>query len=322
MWHYRACLLRESHFHTFGRLANEYAVDMFSRDLECRLSYICQNQLHIRKEDVELMEQHDDSQPSENIYLPSSFLGSKRWVSNQIADSLAIAEMLGNPTFFVTMTCNTQWPEIQSRLLLGQTFTNVPVIVARVFKRKLTLLLKALKTMFINTGKQIYSIHSVEFQKRGLPHAHILMKYGSSCHNPNDIDSIISAEMPLNPDDANLVRTFMLHHHSSHDRPLSKYCQWELPDGSRKCHFGYPRPLQPATTIDNEGRIHYRWRLRGDEMVVPHCLPLLCKFRCHINFIVSSTSHIFQYLFKYIHKGMLLSFRWATLITNISFHST
>ena len=247
--------------------------------------------------------EYADTQPSENIYLPSSFLGSKHWVSNQIADSLAIAAALGNPTFFITMTCNTQWPEIQSRLLPGQTFTDVPVVVARVFKRKLTLLLKVLKTMFINAGKQIYSIHSIEFQKCGLPHAHILVKYGSPCHNPNDIDSIVSAEMPSNPEDANLVRTFMLHHHPSLDRPLSKYCQRELPDGSRKCRFGYPWPLQPTTAIDNEGRVHYRRRHQGDEMVVPHCLALLCKFRCHINFEVSGTSHIFQYLFKYIHKG-------------------
>lgn len=38
-------------------------------------------------------------------------------------------------------------------------------------------------------------------------------------------------------------------------------------------------------------------------MIVPHCLPLLRQFKCHINFEVAATSHIFQYLFKYIHKG-------------------
>jgi len=104
-------------------------------------------------------------QSSENIYFPSSFLGSKCWVSNQISDSLAIAAALGNPTFFITMTCNTQWLEIQSQLLPGQTFADVPVIVARVFKQKLTLLLKTIKTTFVNAGKQIYAIHCIEFQK-------------------------------------------------------------------------------------------------------------------------------------------------------------
>lgn len=306
MWYYRARLLREHRFRIFGQLANEYAVDMFTRDLECRLNYIRQNQQRIRREDADLMG-YSQLQSSENIYLPSSFLGSKRWVSNQIADSLAIAAALGNPTFFIMMTCNTQWPEIQSQLLPGQTFADVPVIVARVFKRKLALLLKTIKTMFINAGKQTYSIHCIEFQKRGLPHAHILVKFPSSCETPDEIDSIVSAEIPSDPEGAELVRTFMLHHHPALNRPPSKYCQRELPDGARKCRFGYPRPLQPTTTIDAEGRVHYRQRHLGDEMIVPHCLPLLRKFKCHINFEVSSTSHIFQYLFKYIHKGMYYS---------------
>jgi hypothetical protein len=43
IWHYRARLLREPRFHIFGHLTNEYVVDMFSRDLECRLYYIKTN---------------------------------------------------------------------------------------------------------------------------------------------------------------------------------------------------------------------------------------------------------------------------------------
>lgn len=305
MWFYHARLLCEHRFCIFGQLANEYAVDMFTRDLECCLNYIRQHQERIWKEDADLMG-YSCLQSSENIYFPSSFLGSKCWVSNQISDSLAIAAALGNPTFFITMTCNTQWLEIQSQLLPGQTFADVPVIVARVFKQKLTLLLKTIKTTFVNAGKQIYAIHCIEFQKWGLPHAHILVKFPPSCDTPNDIDSIVSAEIPLNAEDAELVQTFMLHHHPSPNQPASKYCQHELADGTWKCHFGYPHPLQPTTTIDSEGHVHYQRRRSGDEMIVPHCLPLLRKFKCHINFEVSSTSHIFLYLFKYIHKGVYM----------------
>ena len=70
-----------------------------------------------------------DIEPCKNIYLPASFLGSRRWASNQIADSLAIAAAKGNPTFFITMTCNSNWPEIQSQLHPGQDFTDIPVVV-------------------------------------------------------------------------------------------------------------------------------------------------------------------------------------------------
>lgn len=45
MWHYRARLLREERFSIFGRLTNEYLVDMFTRDLETRLNYIRMNQV-------------------------------------------------------------------------------------------------------------------------------------------------------------------------------------------------------------------------------------------------------------------------------------
>lgn len=305
MWHYRARILREPRFQIFGRLANEYLVDMFSRDLESRLNFIRANQPRIRMEDAALMGV-EEINSTENVYLPSSFLGSRRWATEQIADSLAIAAVYGGPTFFITMTCNPEWPEIQSQLRPGQDFTDIPVVVVRVFKRKLALLQKALKKMFPNAGRQLYSIHSIEFQKRGLPHAHILVKFFRDCVNPRDIDIIVSAEIPTNAEDASLVKRFMMHNHPAPDKPRSKYCQREEPDGSRSCRFRYPHPLQEVTTVDTEGRVHYRRRRPGDEMVVPYCLPLLRKYQCHLNFEVANTSHIFQYLFKYIKKGMTL----------------
>lgn len=306
MWHYRARLLREPRFQIFGRLANEYIVDMFSRDLESRLAYIRTNQVRLRQNDAALMGADDLLEPTENIYLPASFLGSKRWASEQISDSLAIAAAHGNPTFFITMTCNPDWPEIQSQLRPGQDYTDIPVVVVRVFKRKLALLLQTLKSMFVHVGKPVYCIHCVEFQKRGLPHSHILLKFPKDCVDPSDIDQIVSAEIPENAADARLVLKFMMHKHPPADKPCAKYCQRESVDGTRTCRFHYPHPLQNQTTVDTEGRVHYRRRRAGDEMVVPHCLPLLRKFECHINFEVADGAHMFQYMFKYIHKGELL----------------
>jgi hypothetical protein len=47
MWHYRSRVLRDDRFKIFGRLTNEYLVDMFTRDLETRLNYIRRNQIHV-----------------------------------------------------------------------------------------------------------------------------------------------------------------------------------------------------------------------------------------------------------------------------------
>lgn len=300
--YYRARILREPRFKIFGRLTNEYIVDMFSRNLETRLNFIRNNQKRLRQEDAELMGEVFVPD-TENIYLPASFMGSKRWASDQIADSLTIAAALGPPTFFVTMTCNGEWPGIQSQLRRGQNYSDIPVVVARVFKQMVCQLESCLKSMFPNAGPLLYMIHSIEFQKRGLPHVHILLKYAKDCVQPMDIDSVISAEIPDDPDDEELVRSMMLHRHPSADRPRSKYCQREDEQGRRTCRFHYPHPLQPTTTIDAEGHVHYRRCKPGDEWVVPHCLPLLRKFRCHLNMEVVNTSHLFQYLFKYIHKG-------------------
>lgn len=132
MWHYRARLLREPRFAIFGRLANEYMVDMFTCDLETCLNYIRLNQVRMLNEDAALMGT-DNLELNENIYLPASFLGSHRWASEQIADSLAIAASEGNPMFFVTMTCNPAWPEITSQLRSGQSFADIPIVVVRVF---------------------------------------------------------------------------------------------------------------------------------------------------------------------------------------------
>jgi hypothetical protein len=303
MWHYRALLLREPRFRIFGRLTNEFVVDMFSRNLELRLKYIRQNKNRLRAEESALMGSEDISD-SDNVYLPASFLGSKRWAAEQVADSLAIAAEFGPPTFFITMTCNAKWPEITSQLLRHQTVEDRPELVCRVFRRKLALLLTALKSMFPHAGGLLYQIHSIEFQKRGLPHAHILVKYTEDCIDAESIDAVISAELPKNPADRQLVTQFMIHHHSAPPAPISAYCQREDMFGNRYCRFHYPKDIQQTTEINEEGRVCYRRRTDDDVYVVPYNLQLLQKFHCHINFEAANSSHLFQYLFKYIHKGI------------------
>ena len=169
--------------------------------------------------------------------------------------------------------------------------------------------------MFLKAGRLLYIVRAVEFQKRGLPHAHILLKYERDCVHPNDIDAVVNAEMPSDPSDAQLVHTYMMHSHPPPSKPASKYCQKVDVEGHRHCRFGYPQQLQPSTTIDAEGRVHHRRRQGGDQMIVPHCLPLLRKFQCHLNFEVANTSHLFQYLFKYIHKGAVVLTSLHLLLT-------
>ncbi|KAJ8580114.1 hypothetical protein M405DRAFT_753661 [Rhizopogon salebrosus TDB-379] len=142
---------------------------MYSRIEEEQLGYIRRNRISQARSSVP--EGQDDDMP--NIELPTSFIGSRRWASEETADSLALARAFDRPSFFITMTCNPDWLEIKSRLRPGQTAADAPVITARAFKVRLQRLLDILRKRL---GEVKYMIKVIEFQKRGLPHAHIIIK--------------------------------------------------------------------------------------------------------------------------------------------------
>ena len=179
---YRGLLTTEKRFLQFGHLAGEYLVDMYSRVEDERLSYIrraLQQQMN-QIEDFQYSNSQDleeysalESYSNRGIVLPASFLGSRAWAASEVADSLALCRTKGKPSFFITITTNPNWPEIQARLAQGQTASDIPVIVCRVFKARLEMAIKAMRK---HLGKIIYLIRVVEFQKRGLPHAHLVIK--------------------------------------------------------------------------------------------------------------------------------------------------
>ena len=52
-------------------------------------------------------------------------------------------------------------------------------------------------------GEVVAHMHVIEFQKRGLPHAHILIILADGDRNltPDIVDSIVVAELPPGPED-------------------------------------------------------------------------------------------------------------------------
>ena len=69
--------------------------------------------------------------------LSRSFVGSPRWYYMQFLDAMAICWEFHKPDYFITITCNPKWSEIQSELLPGQNPEDRPDVTARVFKKKL-----------------------------------------------------------------------------------------------------------------------------------------------------------------------------------------
>lgn len=114
----------------------------------------------------------------------------------------------------------------------------------------------------------------------------------------DELDCIISAEIPQdNERRRDKVKRYMIHSRDHLSRAGSRCNR----DGH--CIYGFPHPLQPTTTIDEFGRVHWRRRFEEDKWVVPYCKPLIDFADCHFHFDVVYTAKVFSYLYKYLYKG-------------------
>ena len=219
------------------------------------------------------------------VYLPASFMGSPRVQRRLIADGLAVVRRLGKPTHFVTVTCNPNWPEIRNHPELYRQNAR------RIFRAKLTHLVDALRTGLL--GRKVYLMYVVEFQKRGLPHAHLALRVTPQ---PQTSDEIVSAEVPPVSSEADdqryrkLVLRHMAHHHMQACR-----------DDEGRCQKKFPKPIVDRTHTDNRGYVHYRRRSAEDTYVVPHNPHSLLLCDSHMNVEVSCTVNLIMYL--YIFNG-------------------
>ncbi|OWY90444.1 Helitron helicase, partial [Phytophthora megakarya] len=130
------------------------------------------------------------------VILPSSFTDGPRQMYKSYQDSMAIVREFGKPDIFLTMTCNPEWKEIRDQIAEHQNPPDRPDIVARVWNQKLRALLHDLDEGVL--GRILARIYVVEFQKRGLPHAHILIILAEE-DKPRTrdlINKMVSCEIP------------------------------------------------------------------------------------------------------------------------------
>ena len=231
-------------------------------------------------------------------------------------DAMAIVRAYSSsPDYFITFTCNPKWPEITSELFPNQTAVDRPDLTTRVFHIKLKELLDDLLKKKV-LGEVVAMFHVVEFQKRGLPHAHILLIMSPDHRptSPSDYDAYISAEIPdpdTHPAAYETIKNTMIHGpcgRANRDSPCME---------NGKCSKGYPMPFVEVTTNGPNGYPQYRRRDNGrtirlegrggfpvdNRWVVPHNLYLAAKFGAHINVETCTSSSAIKYLFKYVYKG-------------------
>ena len=190
------------------------------------------------------------------VILPSTFIGSPHYLLELYHDSMTIVRNYGKPDLFITMTCNPRWREIQENLLPGQQAADRPKLCARVFNLKKDALLNFIKKdRFF--GRVFAYIYIIEFQKRGLPHCHILITLSSQSkiNTVEKIDEYISAEIPdpeINPILHEIIMKNMIH------GPCGDWC---MVDG--QCSKKFPKNFQEVTSIDEHSFPTYRRRDTG-----------------------------------------------------------
>ena len=306
-----------NHLLRCNQLCHQFVVDMYAKIESERLWFYRLNQSQLRVESyTELRDalsvDGNTSNVGKMVILPSSHTGSPRYLHEYVQDAMCYVRNYGKPDLFITYTCNPQWSEIAAELMPGQVPHDRHDLLARVFNQKVKKLMNLIKKGKVFGSLRCY-MYSVEWQKRGLPHMHLLVWLEEHIRS-TEVDTFISAELP-NPDTDpvlfHIVQKNMVHGPCGQLNPSSP-C---MKDG--KCTKGYPKALINETQTDRDGYPLYRRRKPGDggytakvgrnevdnRWVVPYC-PLLSRiFNAHINVEFCNSVKSIKYICKYINKG-------------------
>ena len=300
-----------------GRLFQQWVVDSYLQVEANNLNFIRNNQKTLKVENYKglhdylfNLEEKENVKIGKTIVLPSSFQGSPRNMKEKYSDAMALVSTFGKPDLFITFTTNPHWKEIEENLYEGQNYSDRPDLVARVFNLKLKELMTDLMKREI-FGKTIAHCYAIEFQKRGLPHAHVLIILTQECKiHPDDYDNIVCAEIPdinTEPELYEIVSNCMIHGPCGKDTNAT--C---MEDGI--CSKDFPKNFVCETQVSLSGYPQYRRRNDGrfvmrkgksldNRNVIPYNKHLSKKYKCHVNVEICASFKSIKYLFKYVYKG-------------------
>jgi len=313
------------HLFMSGKLLQEFIVDAWAITEQSRLTWVKLNQAKLRvyhrqgiADAIAADPTVDTADLGQRIILPSSFSGSTRNMIQHCQDALAINRYYHGADLFLTATANPNWPEIKENLLPGQTSSDRPDLIVRVFHAKMKQLLEDIHKHGV-MGRTVARVWTIEFQKRGLPHMHmiIFLHPDHKLRTPEEVDSLLSAEFPdeeTQPELFELVKSVMVHTPcgNDHNNPNAPCLIDE------KCSKNFPKQFQDQTVVTTDSYARLRRRDTGKKVkigrgdserevdnrwVVPYCAWLLWKYKCHINVKSIASIKAIKYIYKYVYKG-------------------
>ncbi|XP_076063443.1 uncharacterized protein LOC143038306 [Oratosquilla oratoria] len=246
-------------------------------------------------------------------------------------DALAFVTNYGSPDFFITFTMNPAWEELsEAAQQTGSHATSKnrgyrPDLIRRIFKLKVDELMDDLtnKNIF---GRVKAHLYRIEWQKRGLPHVHILL-WMEHRVDAELVGRIISAEIPDKEKEPRLfetVTTCMIHGPCKCFDESQACCQGKSVNGKDLCVKGFPKLCRDNLLFGNNGYPLYKRRavgegghsftkkVKGEEAtidnswVVPYNPYLCLKYNAHINVECSNSIKTIAYVTKYVNKVFYL----------------
>ena len=282
-----------NYFHLSRRLLQEYVCIYYPKAEQQRFNCVEMNQDKLRANVYKNVVDHflvagvevDDI--DKQIILPATHPGSPRDMNTKFRDAIAICSKYGKGKidFFVTVTRNPNWREVQEHLLPGQKAEDRQDFIARVFNLKL----KAIEQELYNDvilGKCGAHLRVIEFQKRELPHAHILIILHETdrIKTVEQVDQIVSAEIPPHPNTIfdedpqkqqhkreqaqklqDLVLKNMVHGPCRSEKPNSPCMYNRDGDFTQVCSKKFPKEFVKETVYDaNNSNVKYKRRMPQD----------------------------------------------------------
>ncbi|XP_076037292.1 uncharacterized protein LOC143022806 [Oratosquilla oratoria] len=245
-------------------------------------------------------------------------------------DFIPTEDMLKN--FFAKAEEKTQenqdidyWSELREGMnKTGSTETKScdrPDLVSRIFKLKVDSLIEDLTHKHIFGRVKAY-LYSIEWQKRGLPHVHVLL-WMEERVTADIVSQLISAEIPDKEKEPRLydVVTKCMIHGPCKGYDESHLCCQGKHSRAQKCGKGFPKTCRNDLLFGNNGYPEYKRRSIGEggnsfeikikdekktinnSWVVPYNAYMCLKYNAHVNVECSNSIKCIAYVTKYVNKG-------------------
>ncbi|XP_076043859.1 uncharacterized protein LOC143026953 [Oratosquilla oratoria] len=306
------------------RLFQQFVVDNYVKVESLRLSFIEFNQSTMRKERADILAADSGKNGGQRVIIPPTFAGGPRYMKQRQQDALTYVTTYGSPDFFITFTMNPHWEELKDAVGATRVGDNAiynqiqdrPDLVSMVFKMKIDALINELVKKRVFGGVKAH-LYSIEWQKRGLPHAHILL-WMEKCVTASLVDRIISAEIPdpeKEPRLHDIVTRNMIHGLYKGFNEQQPCCQGKNSKGDT-CGKGFPKVCREELLFGNNGYPLYKRRSIGqggnsivkkvkgkdvtieNSWVVPYNAYLCLLFDAHINVECANTIKCIAYVTK------------------------